>query len=167
MWWLKSWCRSWVNFLETCDTSHPRNPILVIQAAAEAVAAIHGHLDMLLNVSGLLHTTDGIAPGQTLRLLVTYHTTKIPSCHCLVYWTKERLLYFFCKLLTSTNGDILFGSSFSLNLKGVESWSNDNRCWNTPKSHEFCQLTRTASYDTQCNCKDTSKSCTQYLQAGL
>ena len=36
------------------------------QEAAVTVAGVHGHLDMLLNVSGLLHNTDGIAPGMSI-----------------------------------------------------------------------------------------------------
>ena len=33
------------------------------QAAAERVSGEHGHLDLLVNVAGILHTTDGISPG--------------------------------------------------------------------------------------------------------
>lgn len=40
-----------------------------INDAAKRVADVHGHLDMLLNVAGVLHTPDGIAPETALARL--------------------------------------------------------------------------------------------------
>ena len=48
------------------------------QEAAVTVAGLHNHLDMLLNVSGLLHNTDGVAPGKSFPVKLHYAASIAP-----------------------------------------------------------------------------------------
>ena len=54
------------------------------QAAAERVSGEHGHLDLLLNVAGILHTSDGISPGETNASTFCMHRACNVAMRCWV-----------------------------------------------------------------------------------
>ena len=50
------------------------------QAAVERVSEEHSHLDLLLNVAGILHTSDGISPGAHMgRPQTPSHLPSLPE----------------------------------------------------------------------------------------